>query len=1057
MPLCAIPHTLLALLLGGFALGAGTAWGQEGERQSTPQSAVPTGEGVCADPWYGGCPDSCTQSFRRLQNRNALNERRLEEWAERCLKREEQEEGEQRERQQAGGEAEGETAEQAQAQEAAESAPSQQQADAASGAQEAAESPSSQQQADAASGAEDGSPESTQEQAQASSGAAGEAQAAAGEQGEERSAAAGGQDEAAAQEQAQAQAQSQAQAQAQAQAGGGEQPQDAPAQEAPPPRGPAAPEQAESPQDGEQAPSGSAEAEAGEEGSAAPAQAGPIAQMPEQRREQAETAPSGDPRADTAQSERAGAPAEARGPSAAQQQARSREAARSGSGTGEELQTPLPPGQSSTGRPYTPFEQRQADRRDRFGGLLERAGVACSMARAPMCGGSCRAGVCAPSAAGGGCRCRPAVTPESADHRRRALCAIPGQDRLAVAICRPASPGVAASCAVSGGTESRLCDTLWSVPYREIGVLAGGRPDLDLRLDPVPVWDWARPGEAVDRVAVPLGASGKSLHPRGVWESAEDPLPASDVRLLVGSKSTGEVAVLGPDGEGGVRVSETELRRTQLVTGCEEEEGDVCAREQLARLRLTLVAQVPDSRILATHTDQGARWYGECAAYASGEEARAICYQLRSDGTDAARAWHPLRLDWLGDGAETSYARALLDAPEDRSDIETSFFRRAAAVQGSAPPLLLAVASEEAERAYLAGGLPAAGAPDETTPAGMLALEGERLTRIGADGPSELPPRTRAMLLRAIADPEGIEGPVAARLAAAATLDGDAIILTRVSGSGACLLRSRPRGEIVCLQQDDEPAIWRPLAWPAEGPAPRIGREELLAAAERAGEVTQARLGEPALDLILSAAAAPEGRYLRAFDIFRATAGEDPGGQDWAGLVLGFRRADEQSDPLFAGCVEDAAFLSERRRSPLAAPLRLLRPEDGRSCAEAFAPTYEAHRRALHDRLARNLPAEITALTLHDSRALLESRSPAGRDMVELWSANPDVRRVFAPVTARCLMDRAGAAADLAPGGDPPGQEALERALLSEDWRALGWRANPLGLLLRAQSCEEGV
>jgi len=1052
------------LFFAVVALGSGGVLAQESEKDIV-DAAAPD-QAVCADPWYGGCPDSCTLSFRRLQNRGALSERALEDWADRCVKTEEQSQQQQPPQSQsqqqdqtaqteeqsdssgteqvepqslAQAQRQQQTQEQAQAQQQAQSQPQRQQ--------------QSQQQTQEQAQAQEQSPSRPQQQAES------QQQTAQGEQQQQGGESQSGQAQSRAQSRPQGQPQQTARAdgaqQAEAETGS-QQPGNAAGS-------PATPSQADRRGGGQADPAAGGRETAAETPAAAgreEASEEDTASLPQLAESRRAAAGPEDRGSQARQDGRGGGEA----PEAAQQAARTgahNERAGGGRTTGTSLMTPLPRGQGSTGRPFEPLERALDELGGRGFGLSERVGMACGLAAAPMCGGLCQAGVCAPAAEGGGCRCRPARTPETAEHRRRALCTLTGPSRLTVSVCRSPGSGASASCAMSSGADSRLCETLWSVPYREIGVLAGGRSDLDLRLDAVPLWDWARPGEAIDRVSVPLGRSGKSVDPKSVWESAEEPLPASDVRVLVGSKSTGEVAVLQRDPDGGLRETKTTLRTAQLVSGCDDT-GDACPETQLARLRLTLFSQAPDTRLLATYARQGAEWWGECAAGTIQDRAQLLCYQLRTDGSGEARAWKPLRLDWLGDNASAEYAAALMEPEEERSALERAFFARAAATQGSAPALLLAFASQEAGQAYAQGGLPQAGGAAEGDLDGLLVLESDELTRLTPAGRSALARRSRNEIARAVGEAgQGGDG-AGARLAAAAILDPDMIALTRRQEVGACLMRSRPEPALACFHETEDdseasqPAVWDPLAWPGRGAQPRYDRESLLAAARAEGPRTGA-LGDPVLDLVLSAAVAPEGRGLRAFDVYRSPESGDAGNADsWRGLILAFKRGEGETAPLFAQCSEEALFLTERRRTPLAGTLRLLR-EGGAGCTAAFPDTYGTHREEIRRRLAERLPAGVESLALNTTRALLKTRSPAGASLIEVWSAAPGMDRDFPTVTAQCLMQRAEQAADLAPDREKPGQLGLEHALLTPDWRALGWRANPLGLMLRAESCEEGV
>jgi len=1028
-------------------------------QESEESGSSPVAPGAtCADPWYGGCPDSCTRSFRRLQNRGALTNRALEAWADRCVKSEEQsrEQQQRADADQSGGQSGGaesdESAQSAQASEADRSERSDQDTSHMEAEQDAAQS--AQADTERTRQGEDRSQSEAQGQAQAQS---------RSDQAARRGAESG----------TAAQPQEQAQQSGQSQGVAGESETQRQTTAAPSPSrggestqsGVGADALAQAPQQADA--SGTPQAP-GTQPAGGEQQLDPVRESQRAHTGESNDGTESDQTAELLPAARGGG-SEAQEREAPQQgvqrATRTEEGDDVGGGrnAGEPQYTPLPRGQGSTGRPFEPLEQALDSLGRRGLGIAERMGMSCGLAAAPMCGGACQAGVCAPSADGGGCRCRPARTPETADHRRRALCTMTGPSRIAVAACRAPDSGGSASCAVSEGAESQLCETLWSVPYQDISVLEGGRADLDLRLDAVPLWDWTRDGEAIDRVSVPLGASGKSVDPKSVWESSEDPLPASDVRLVLGSSSTGEVAILQGTGGGGLRETKTMLRAAQLVSGCDES-SDTCPETQLARLRLTLFAQAPEARLLATHTRQGAEWWGECAAARFGERPELLCYQLRSDGSGEARAWRPLRLDWLGEAVAARYVAALMETRDRGTELDRAFFTRAAATQGDAPALLLAFASEQAAHAYAQGQLPPAGGDAEGDPAGMLLLEGDRLIRLTAEQRSELAPRTRAELVGAVDEADGEEDDAAARLAAAAIFDPGMIALARRGDIGACLARSRPQPELACFHvaeesdSADELAVWDPLAWPGGGPQPRHDRAALLAAARAEGAKTGA-LEDPVLDLVLSAAVAPEGRYLRAFDIYRSLdAGSRLEGEAWAGLILAFKRRESERAPLFSACSEAALFLTERRRTPLAGTLRLVGGNaQGRDCTAAFPDTYATHREEIRHRLAERLPAGIESLGLNKTRALLRTRSPAGATLIEVWSAAPGMDRDFPTVTAQCLMARAEQAADLAPQGERPGQRALEHALLTPDWRALGWRANPLGLVLRAESCEEGV
>jgi len=720
-------------------------------------------------------------------------------------------------------------------------------------------------------------------------------------------------------------------------------------------------------------------------------------------------------------------------------------------------QTPVPRGAGSTGRSDPALERERTLRGlgERYGGPAEVSEQTCRAANAPLCTGFCRAGICAPDGDGGGCVCRPAQTPTNADTRRRALCATAGPSRLRVSVCQAPDEAATASCAAVGSETSRACETLWTARYDSVEGLEGGRGDLDLLLTPVPLWDWARDGEAIDAVSVPLGDSAKSADPLSVWESAQASLPTSDIRVFAGSRSGQAVKLLRRRADGTVEAQETPLRRGELALDCADDAAEVCAEDRLTRLRLTLLAQAPESRILASQTRDSAAWYGECAAARLNGQAQVLCYQVRTADGEQARAWRPLRLDWLGEGASARYAEALLetgDTPEstDSAALERRFFEQAAATDGDAPPLLLAAARESDRAAYAEGDLPAA-IPDTGSPlAGLLVYQGERLRRLDAAGaPAELAPRNRSLFAEALETLDETGDPALARLAGAAILDEEMIALSWGEGVGACLRRSRPEVEIACFHErrKETPALWRPLHWPSGPAQPRIDRPALLETVDQAVRDETAVL-DPMLERVLETAVTPRGRHLRLFDLY-----EDRPGAG-SGLALAFRRANLQERPLFADCGEDALFFSQHRREAVEARLTI-GAENARDCAAAFPETYARHRGEIQARLGERLPGADLTLRMRDERALLSGRSPAGIELLEVWSAAPEAERRFPTVTASCLMHRAEQAAGLAPDNGAPARQALERALLVADWRALGWRANPLGLVLRAESCEE--
>jgi len=941
----------LAGLLVSAGLAAGTGAGQE----SGPAAGGP----ACSDRWYGGCPDSCTEAFNRLQRRDRLTEQRLEEWAARCVTTTEQ----QRENTES-------------RQESEQTRTAQQSA----GQQRREESAEQEQDRDREQ-------EETAEQA--------EAEQSGGSAERER----------------------------RAERGSGQ------AQSAPTEQEPRRQPQADRRQGQERPQNRQSQGERRqrERSAASGAPPGPQAESQEDERAQSNP-PIGDQ------------PSATPGAQGGDQQARQR---------------PVPRGAGSTGRSDPAFERERRRRGlgDRYGGPVEAGGPSCRAAEAPLCTGYCRAGVCAPAGDGSGCICRPARTPTSTETRRRALCARAEARRLRVSVCRAPDETASASCAAAA-SESPACEPLWTAAYDAIDGLEAGRLGSEAELIPVPLWDWAREDTAIDTVSVPLGESGESADPRSVWESAQESMPASDLRVFLAQPGRDTVRLLERTRAGDVAVHETPLSRENLPETCREDDGEVCARDRLARLRMTLLAQAPEARILANHSPDSASWYGECAAARLNGRAQVVCYQVTSTDGETARAWRPLKLGWLGANANAAYAQALIEAEEWDSATESAslgqrFFQRAAAAEGESPPLLLAAAREADAAAYARGDLPAA-VPETSDPlAGLLIHDDERLLRLtGEDAPAELAPRNRTVVAEAMQKLDEGGDPALARLAGAAVLDPDMIALSWGRGVGACLRRSRPEAEIACFheRESEKPAIWRPLAWPAQPAEPRIDRQALLAATENLDD--DGASADGMLERVFNAAVTESGRYLRLFDLAEG-AGETGGGS-----ALAFRHGDPQARPLFETCKEEALFFTAYRRAPVEAGVAVV-SQGEQSCAAAFPETYAQHRKAIQTRLRERLAGDGLELTMRGKRAMLRGSSPDGIELVEVWSTAPEADRRFPRVTAGCLMRRAEEAAGLAPGGSAPARSELERALLAPDWREQGWRANPLGLVLRAESCKE--
>lgn len=1019
---------------------------------------------TCRDDFYGGCPDSCTTDFKRLTETGQLTEAALQSWAEICLKTTEAPEA--RQQPQAEPQEESESGAASRQGESSAQDSQEQQSEATQQSQESQQAQQSQQEQQSQQGQQAGPGEQAQpsrpaqqstqpaqapgESQQAQSSAPEQASAQTPEQAEESSQAQpSGQEDNAAELAEEAQ---QAGADASGQSAGAE------GQETSPAAQPSGGASAGSPETGQ--------------GEAGGSQGVTASQPPAGGRTGSEAVggAAGDATgaAEAAGGEDAGTPPPAGTPSAAEaapSPSPAGAANRPGTPATQQAQEsrapedfvgpPVPERAFFPPEPAQPGPPAPANRTGSvYGGRQQVSGPLCGQSAAPMCGGFCDAGICVPDGAGAGCSCQPAQPPSVVQNRRRALCPIPGQNALRVDVCRAAGLDPDANClaafddaaAVPGGQ----CTTVWSKPWSEISALAGGRGDLDLRIGVVPIWDWKRPGEAVDHVTVPLAGARRNSDPKTVWESVPAPLPFSDIRLLIGSRKSGKVALLRPVGTSRIEVAPTRLELGDLKVGCESTQGRRCADDDVARLRLALVAQAPETRILAQSGEAASDWSGECAAIRLDGVAQVLCYQVRKGSADTARAWSPVQFDWAEEGAGARYAEGLIGERE-LSPAERRFFARAAGTSGDSPALVLALASTADKQVHDRGGLDFdAGRPRDAGEAyGFLALDDGELFAITGEGESRLPGRTAARLVDILSQEHEGSHHVARILASAAISDGDLLLLGLNPDVGACFRRTLPRPRISCFHVEGRQIFeWDPIDWASGEVRPLVDRKAIFAALAR-DRSGRGPLADPFLDRFFAAATQREARHIRLYDMF-----SDPAsGTGWSGVALAFLLADPAARPLLQSCREDGVILAGRNPDPIRLDLRVVETE-GLSCREGFDAAWQLNREEIRSRLGAMTPSEIVSLAMRGDRALLKTLTPARTELLNFWASEEGERRLFPGVTAACLLERARAARHYAPSGTEIDERDLVDAFLDPDWRSRGWRANPLGLILRAESCE---
>ena len=669
----------------------------------------------------------------------------------------------------------------------------------------------------------------------------------------------------------------------------------------------------------------------------------------------------------------------------------------------------------------------------------------CDEAGPPQCIGTCHQGFCQFEKDSRSCICGPPRPPTPPKERARAVCPEALDSGLVLRLCRSPDPAESAHCGLTH--EANACQTLWRIPYSEIDALDGEKDDIH-RILAVPLWEWRRPGEWVDWLALPLEDNVSSYAPLPVFEGMAIEPPIGDIRVLLTTKSLDKVVVIRPDEPGEenavaeeVRISPSRLAYEGL---CGFAGSERCTSGKLAALRTTLIARDPGVRFL-TEVQSSGESSGECVVTLDGADLPVLlCYQASCSSdeiTQSVRAWEPMQAEWFGSDAAFQYVVGLRNNRE-LSALEVELFNQGAT---SGEEVLTVVATLGApaassdspfERIPLPVGNPA-GVPEY-----FLAWSEGRLKVFNADGERDIAVRSTSVLSRVATS--DMANPRLTRWATALLMVEPTTVLLEALPTGSCFAYKGNVTSVECFKLPDDdtrPEVWEPIRsqWAKLG---NLNVDEISLQLLEEGD-NEGDLQSPVLASFFGTALSPSSPLVALADLF----GDPMSSRSWSLAV-----------PLNEGsgwlelCSGEIAFIPAVRSLSAMSRAEAVGP-GGIDCQSLFLENYLRFKADVSDYLLSSRPSSVRGIYVGDDRALLTSVTGVGGEQLSTWVGTTPDRRVFAPVSKQRLLCAVKQSRRLTPDGTVPSYEEILRAVADPNWGDRGWRANPLGLVLEAVNC----